>query len=140
MDSETVSFVYLKHRKWIEAKCYPYCTLLGQSLGSVFLGVEALYKLPPNVYIDTMGYAFTLPLFKFLGECKVGCYVHYPTISTDMLRKVQQRQLSHNNQSYVARNPFLTWLKLTYYRVFAKVSKNILNVFLFINLFVVIVV
>jgi len=27
-----------------------------------------------------MGYAFTYALFKVLGGCSVGCYVHYPTI------------------------------------------------------------
>jgi len=29
---------------------------------------------------DSMGYAFTYVLFKVLGSCTVGCYVHYPTI------------------------------------------------------------
>ena len=54
------------------------------------LGLEALDKSPeiPDFFIDTMGYAFTLPLFKYFGGSKVGCYVHYPTISTDMLNKV----------------------------------------------------
>ena len=55
-------------------------TLLGQSLGSVWLGYEALNTLVPDVYLDTMGYAFTFPLFKMLAGCKVGAYVHYPTI------------------------------------------------------------
>jgi len=43
--------------------------------------------------IDTMGYAFCLPLFKYLGGSKVSCYVHYPTISTDMLSVVQQQKV-----------------------------------------------
>lgn len=69
-----------------------------------------------------MGYAFTLPLFKYFGGCKVGCYVHYPTISTDMLKRVKSRTLAHNNRNIVAKNPFLTWIKLTYYRIFAWVK------------------
>lgn len=109
-------------RHWVEAKRYPCFTLLGQCIGSMLLGLEALCKFPPDVYIDTMGYAFTLPLFRFVGCCKVGCYVHYPIISTEMLRRVQQREYSHNNRSYVVRNPFLTWLKVTYYKLFVKVS------------------
>ncbi|XP_037939364.1 GDP-Man:Man(3)GlcNAc(2)-PP-Dol alpha-1,2-mannosyltransferase [Teleopsis dalmanni] len=121
LDKENITFVYLKRRQWIEANMYPYFTLLGQSIGSVLLGLEALCKFPPDIYIDTMGYAFTLPLFRYLGSCKVGCYVHYPTISTDMLRRVQQREFLHNNQNYVVRNPFLTWMKITYYRIFAKI-------------------
>lgn len=68
-----------------------------------------------------MGYAFVMPLFKYFVGCEVGCYVHYPTISTDMLKRVKSRILSHNNRSIVAKNPFLSWLKLTYYRLFAKV-------------------
>ena len=40
----------------------------------------------PDIFIDTMGYAFTLALSKFLfPEIPTGAYVHYPTISTDML-------------------------------------------------------
>lgn len=44
------------------------------------LGFEAINVLVPDVYLDTMGYAFTFPLFKILAGCKVGAYVHYPTI------------------------------------------------------------
>lgn len=122
IEKDSVTFVYLKLRHWVEANRYPCFTLLGQSIGSMLLGLEALCKFPPDIYIDTMGYAFTLPLFRFVGCCKVGCYVHYPTISTEMLRRVQQREYSHNNHSYVVRNPFLTWLKVTYYKIFAKVG------------------
>lgn len=146
VDEKKLDFVFLKRRKWIEAQQYPYFTLLGQSLGSLALGLEALFKhqpgtstacfgilfdnivtypfltFIPDIYIDTMGYAFTLPLFKYFGKCMVGCYVHYPTISTDMLRRVKSRINAHNNRSLVAKNPFLTWLKLLYYRIFAKVS------------------
>lgn len=121
VDQDSIRFVYLRKRHWVEAKMYPYFTLLGQSLGSLILGLEALVKFPPDVYIDTMGYAFTLPLFRFLGHCKVGCYVHYPTISTDMLRRVRRREYAHNNQAYVVQNPFLTWAKLTYYKIFARI-------------------
>lgn len=75
-----------------------------------------------DIYIDTMGYAFTMPIFRYIGGCKTGCYVHYPTISTDMLRRVKARVYAHNNSSYVTKNPFLTWLKTLYYQLFAKVS------------------
>lgn len=103
----------------MEAVSYPYFTMLGQSLGSVILGFEALYKFVPDIYIDTMGYAFTLPLFKYLGGCKVGCYVHYPTISTDMLDLVSAGRPSYNNASFVTRSPLLSSCKLIYYRIFA---------------------
>lgn len=112
-----MEFIFLNRRKWVEAEKYPHFTLLGQSLGSVFLGMEALSKHPPDIFIDTMGYAFTLPVFKYIGGCKIGSYVHYPTISTDMLRRVQSRVSAHNN---IVRNPFATYIKLVYYRLFAR--------------------
>ncbi|XP_015171322.1 PREDICTED: GDP-Man:Man(3)GlcNAc(2)-PP-Dol alpha-1,2-mannosyltransferase [Polistes dominula] len=114
-----IEFIYLHKRKWVEANMYPYFTLLGQSLGSIWLGIEALNNLVPDIYIDTMGYAFTYPLFKYIGGCKVGSYTHYPTISTDMLRHVYRRVISHNNRRIIARNPFLSAGKIVYYRLFA---------------------
>lgn len=86
-----VQFVFLKHRLLVEASLFPHFTLIGQSVGSIFLGWEALTEFVPDVYIDSMGYAFTLPVFKYLGGCHVASYVHYPTISTDMLSVVRER-------------------------------------------------
>lgn len=120
VDAKRIEFVYLNYRKWVEAEKYPYFTLLGQSIGSMLMGLEALIKYPPDVFIDTMGYAFVYPFFKYFGKCKIACYTHYPTISTDMLKRVQNRVAAHNNSNYVATNPFLTWIKLVYYRIFAR--------------------
>lgn len=111
-----INIVYLHRRKWVEAKMYPFCTLLGQSVGSIWLGWEALTLFRPDIYIDTMGYSFTYPLFKFFGGCAVASYTHYPTISTDMLNRVSQRSVSHNNRHIIARNPILTAVKLGYYK------------------------
>lgn len=115
----SVHFIFLKKRKWVEAYMYPYFTLLGQSLGSMYLGLEALLSFVPDIYIDSMGYAFTLPLFKYFGSSYVACYVHYPTISTDMLDKVVQGSSVHNNKEVIARSPMLTMAKIWYYRIFA---------------------
>lgn len=46
-----VDFVYLHNRKWITADKYPYFTLLGQSLGSVYLGMEALSAYQPGHFL-----------------------------------------------------------------------------------------
>jgi alpha-1,2-mannosyltransferase len=44
----------------------------------------------PDIFIDTMGYAFALGLSSFLfPTVPTGAYVHYPTISTDMLDSLQ---------------------------------------------------
>lgn len=114
-----VRFVYLTQRKWVEASTYPYFTILGQSIGSMLLGLEALLKLAPDIYLDTMGYAFTIPIFKYIGGCKVGCYVHYPTVSTDMLQRVADRRTIHNNASIVSNNRLFSSVKVIYYQLFA---------------------
>ncbi|XP_060716621.1 GDP-Man:Man(3)GlcNAc(2)-PP-Dol alpha-1,2-mannosyltransferase [Tachysurus vachellii] len=114
-----VRFIFLKHRLLVEASIYPHFTLLGQSVGSLILGWEALVAFTPDLYIDSMGYAFTLPVFRYLGGCRVASYVHYPTISTDMLSVVRDRNPRFNNADYISNNPFLSAIKVVYYCAFA---------------------
>ena len=40
-----------------------------------------------QTFIDSSGWAFSFPLARLAG-CQVAAYVHYPTISTDMLKRV----------------------------------------------------
>lgn len=81
-----VSFLYLSTREYVLASRWPHFTLLGQSLGSLILGWDAFNLLVPDIFIDTMGYAFVIALGKWLFPwMPTGAYVHYPTISTDML-------------------------------------------------------
>ncbi|XP_072253508.1 GDP-Man:Man(3)GlcNAc(2)-PP-Dol alpha-1,2-mannosyltransferase-like [Leuresthes tenuis] len=114
-----VTFIFLRHRVLVEATSYPHFTLLGQSTGSMFLGWEALRAFVPDLYVDSMGYAFTLPIFRYLGGCKVASYVHYPTVSTDMLSVVRERNPRFNNADFISRNPILSALKVVYYCCFA---------------------
>jgi alpha-1,2-mannosyltransferase len=72
-----------------------------------------------DVYVDTMGYAFTYPIFRYLGGCSVACYTHYPTISTDMIAKVSSGEAAHNHRAWIAKNPVLTTCKQFYYDMFA---------------------
>lgn len=115
-----VKFVYLKRRAWVEPNRWPRFTLLGQSIGSLILGLEAFLTYVPNVYIDTTGYAFTMPLFRWLGGCKTASYVHYPVVSRDMLQVVKNRESKFNNAKWITRSRLLTKLKVYYYRLFAK--------------------
>ncbi|KAM9835911.1 GDP-Man:Man(3)GlcNAc(2)-PP-Dol alpha-1,2-mannosyltransferase [Aulostomus maculatus] len=115
----SVQFIFLRHRLLVEPSLFPHFTLLGQSVGSIFLGWEALTEFVPDIYIDSMGYAFTLPLFRYLGGCSVGSYVHYPTISTDMLSVVRERNPRFNNQDYISTSLFLSAFKMVYYCLFA---------------------
>ncbi|XP_069011263.1 GDP-Man:Man(3)GlcNAc(2)-PP-Dol alpha-1,2-mannosyltransferase-like [Embiotoca jacksoni] len=114
-----VTFIFLRHRLLVEASSYPHFTLLGQSAGSMFLGWEALTAYVPDLYVDSMGYAFTLPIFRYLGGCKVASYVHYPTVSTDMLSVVRERNPRFNNADFISRNPVLSAVKVVYYCCFA---------------------
>jgi len=77
--------------------------MVGQSLGSLILAYEAISYFVPDIFIDTMGYAFTLPFVSSVLEIPTAAYVHYPTISTDML------QALHGKSS----------IKRMYYKLFA---------------------
>ncbi|KAG5558012.1 hypothetical protein RHGRI_008049 [Rhododendron griersonianum] len=94
--------VHLYKRKWIEETTYPRFTMIGQSMGSVYLSWEALSKFTPLYYFDISGYAFTYPVARMFG-CKVVCYTHYPTISLDMLSRVRGRSSTYNNDALIAR-------------------------------------
>ena len=86
LHAPTVVLLYLTTRRYVVPSMYPYMTLLGQSLGSLVTAYDAFNLLVPDMFIDTMGYAFTLAFSKMLfPSVPTGAYVHYPTISTDML-------------------------------------------------------
>lgn len=118
LDSSTIHFVFLGSRKLVEDSFWPRFTLLGQSIGSMYLAWEAMSFLIPDLYIDTMGYAFTFHVVSLLGNIPVGAYIHYPTISTDMLARVKTRTRGHTNSDAISSSSVLSRGKLLYYRVF----------------------
>lgn len=96
LDPGRISFLYLSTREWVLPSKWPRFTLLGQSIGSLFLAWDAFNLLVPDIFIDTMGYAFTLALCKRLfPNVPTGAYVHYPTISTDMLSSLHDQSGAH---------------------------------------------
>lgn len=56
--------------------------MICQSLGSVIVGLECVWRKHPDIFIDTMGAAFMYPLIRMLYSAKVVAYVHYPIISS----------------------------------------------------------
>ncbi|SCU89831.1 LAFA_0E21242g1_1 [Lachancea sp. 'fantastica'] len=92
-----VVFIFLKTRRYVDPKTWPKLTLLGQALGSVILAVEALYKLSPDVWCETMGYPFTYPIAKWVARIPVITYTHYPIISSDMLDKLVHMRGYHSS-------------------------------------------
>lgn len=118
LSPNSLHFVFLNSRHLVEDAAWPRFTLLGQSLGSMALGWEAMTKLIPDLFIDTMGYAFTFHIAIWLGGVPVGAYVHYPTISTDMLNRVKSRKQWHTNTDSISKSSVLSQGKLIYYRLF----------------------
>jgi alpha-1,2-mannosyltransferase len=114
-----IKFVYLSNRWIVEAKYYPRFTMIGQSLGSVLLSFEALWKQPCSLFCDSTGYAFTYPVAKIFFGSQVLSYTHYPTISTDMIDVVKTRTGTYNNNASVSQSTFKSSVKLIYYRLFA---------------------
>ncbi|KAF9516363.1 glycosyltransferase family 4 protein [Hydnum rufescens UP504] len=131
---DSLVFAYLSSRHLVEGKTWARFTLFGQSLGSLVLVWEALDRVVPDIFLDTMGYSFIYPFLRALRlkpspstyvpsrsphRLPIGAYVHYPTISPTMLQRVRNREAGITNQSNVASSSWRTTLKLIYYRLFA---------------------
>ena len=102
----------------IDPNRYPRLTLIRQAIGAAHLGAIAYYKYPVDLFVDTANLSFSVIIPKFLFARTLS-YVHYPTISTDMLAVVRSRQAQFNNTSMIASSILLTFSKLLYYWVFA---------------------
>ncbi|KAG7088859.1 hypothetical protein E1B28_012813 [Marasmius oreades] len=118
LDPSKIIFVFLRLRGLLDAATWPYFTLLGQSIGSMYLVWEAMTKLIPDLYIDTMGYAFTFHVVNWVAHVPVGTYVHYPTISTDMLGGVKNHKRWHTSLDTISSSYILSSARLVYYRLF----------------------
>ncbi|EEP77092.1 alpha-1,2-mannosyltransferase alg-11 [Uncinocarpus reesii 1704] len=116
----TVIFCYLSTRRYVLSTTYPHFTLLGQSLGSLILAYDAFTLLVPDIFVDTMGYAFALALSNFLfPSVPTGAYVHYPTISTDMLDSLDDKT-GHKGLNAGAGTGWKGLAKRQYWHAFAR--------------------
>lgn len=124
-----IRFVSVSSYWLLLPRCYPVLTLLGQAVGSMVVVMEALFRCPPDIFIDTTGFGFTLPVAKCVAGSKTAAYVHYPTISSDMLNRVGAGMMStggagqtstetpYNNASWIRGSKMMSLLKLVYYHV-----------------------
>jgi alpha-1,2-mannosyltransferase len=112
-----IEFIHLRTRKLTESKLYPIATIVGQMVGNIICAIEAVSKFAPDVFVDTVGNAWSYPFVRFLcGEStKIVAYVHYPTISSDMLERVRKGSLMYNNRTFFAKNFILKQMKIIYY-------------------------
>lgn len=77
----------LRLRAAVEATTWPRLTMAGQAAGAVAVALECVARgRRPDVIVDTLGLAFTYPVFRLWG-CRLACYTHYPTIHADMVRR-----------------------------------------------------
>lgn len=115
---ESFTVVPICHRRLLVPALYPRLTMVCQALASVFVTIECLWCMIPDVWIDTTGWAFGYPLVKLLGS-RVVAYVHYPTVSSDMLLKVRNREASFNNSDAFVSSSLLSLIKRAYYQLFS---------------------
>lgn len=130
LNPATLAFVPLPARHLISDTYWKRFTLLGQSLGSVYLAFQGLCGKDGvwgDMFIDTMGYAFTLPFVRLItgGDVAIGSYTHYPTVSADMVKRVRERVAGVENNG-AANSSLKTWAKLVYYRIFTTLYANAL--------------
>lgn len=95
-------------------------TMVGQSIGSAVVALECLFRLTPDIFCDTTGAAFAYPLVRLLTGASIVAYVHYPTISTDMINRVRELRPSYNNNRRIATSAAISFVKVLYYRLFAR--------------------
>jgi hypothetical protein len=64
---------------------------------------------------DSMGYAFTFPFACWLAgkDISIGAYVHYPTVSADMVKRVRERSAGVENGG-ASKSFIRTKIKLMY--------------------------
>jgi alpha-1,2-mannosyltransferase len=60
LDPHSLHFVFLESRWLVEDRTWPRFTLLGQSLGSMYLAWEALSKFVPDLYIGASSHLLSL--------------------------------------------------------------------------------
>lgn len=120
--SSRVAFLPLRSRRLISEGYWKRLTMLGQAFGSAVLAKEACEELIPDVFLDTMGWAFAFPVVRmFKLDLPIGAYVHYPMISSDMLERVRSRKAGHTNNAAVARSFLKSQLKIVYYEAFTSI-------------------
>lgn len=86
MDKDRICFVFINYGWLVKASSWKRFTLIGQALGSVILAYQAIAQLVPDIFLDTAGYPFTYPIIDWLLGIPCYAYIHYPVVSSDMLK------------------------------------------------------
>ncbi|OUM60846.1 glycosyltransferase family 4 protein, partial [Piromyces sp. E2] len=122
---EKINFIKLKTWKLTVAETYPVVRLLFQNIFSIITGLEALIKLRPDIFVETVGFGFINPIAKVFFRCHVVSYVHYPTISEDMIQRVVDRVEDVTNSQKITSNKYLSTIKYLYYLVMLRLYSEV---------------
>lgn len=98
----------------LDPKNSPSLTLVWQALASIRVCIHSQFKMPCDVFVDTMGVGYCYPFLKLLFPCKVYAYVHYPIVSNDMVKVVASGKQQFNNKST---STLSKWFKIVYYNI-----------------------
>jgi alpha-1,2-mannosyltransferase len=132
--SARIRLVPVRFTSYID-RSYPLCTILFQSLAGIPLGIHCMMSSLPSLFIDTRGCPlsciapfflgcsfprFLSPAFSPRAKCHPAtgttvAYVHYPTISDDMVSSVSCGAVAPNNQ-----RGGRSALKLAYYHLICR--------------------
>ena len=155
-----VEVVPLRDVKRLDPSRHPRLTLVSQSLAGAVLAFEGMRRCCsggageregegegggvgiPALFVDTSGWSLSYFVAKAAG-CHVAAYVHYPIVSSDMLRRAQQQSSSCSENGgeskrsgalavagggengggtfSVARQKLRSWVKTGYYHAVASV-------------------
>ncbi|VEU19777.1 DEKNAAC100701 [Brettanomyces naardenensis] len=109
---DRVVFMQLPNRfRWIvDGSSFKFLTMAFQALGSFILFFLAMGECAPDIFIDTLGLPFAYPPASIFLQLPVLAYIHYPWVSSDMLKKIRTRMRS---------NPLLV-LKFAYWYILMK--------------------
>ena len=107
--------------------------MFGQSLGSMIVAFECFtnsllsFDTPfPDIFCDTTGASYTYIISKYYNCINIP-YVHYPTITEDMFRKVREMRPTYNNNQMITNNTTVSSIKIIYYQCFAYTYSFIMN-------------
>ena len=110
---------------WAEAHTYLRFTLLGQFLGSFFVGIACMFTFGPTHFVDTIGCPGMYPAVWLFSSARIIAYVHYPTVSIAMLSTIAARKERYNHAAFIASSRILSFLKYTYYAWLLKVYSHL---------------
>lgn len=84
---DRIVFIHLpdKYSWLINGSSFPVPSMIGQAIGSIILVFLGFQQVTPDFFIDTIGLPFTYSLVYFLLDLPIITYIHYPTVSRDML-------------------------------------------------------